>query len=248
MRAIILAAGLGNRLGALGAQPKALLEFGGESLIHRHLRILAAHAVTQITLCVGYRAEDLISAVTAYGASNVRTVHNTEFRRGSVVSLWTVRAALTTGEDVILMDADVLYDPAIMTRLIGSTHRNCFLLDRDFVPGDEPVKLCLRAGKIVEFRKQLNPEIAYDCCGESVGFFKFDRLGATELAAQCERYVARDLLDAPYEEALRDLIMTGDVPLGVEDISGLPWLEIDFPEDIERARHEILPRLQNGRC
>ncbi|MBI2801500.1 MAG: phosphocholine cytidylyltransferase family protein [Gammaproteobacteria bacterium] len=247
MQAIILAAGIGNRLGALGARPKALLEFGGESLIHRHLRILAAHAITQITLCVGYQGEELIGAVNACGISNVSSVRNADYRRGSVVSLWTVRAALNTGDDVILMDADVLYDPAIMTRLIRSAHRNCFLLDRDFIPGDEPVKLCLRADKIVEFRKQLDPGIAYDYCGESVGFFKFDRLGAAALAAQCERYVARDLLDAPYEEALRDLIMTGGVPLGVEDISGLPWLEIDFPEDIERARHEILPRLQNGR-
>ena len=31
----------------------------------------------------------------------------------------------------------------------------------------------------------------------------------------------------------------------VEDVTGLPWVEIDFPEDLEKARSEILPRLED---
>ena len=78
MQAIILAAGVGNRLGALGARPKALLEFGGETLIARHLRVLAAHAVTKVTLCVGYQAEALMDAAV-FAASEVTCIQNTDF-------------------------------------------------------------------------------------------------------------------------------------------------------------------------
>ena len=49
----------------------------------------------------------------------------------------------------------------------------------------------------------------------------------------------------PHEEALRDLMLeSGPRPFGVEDVTGLPWIEIDFAGDIERARLEILPQLQ----
>ena len=62
MRAIILAAGVGRRLEDHGDRPKCLLEFGGHSLLERHVRILKNLGVTDLTLCVGYRHE-LIDAV-----------------------------------------------------------------------------------------------------------------------------------------------------------------------------------------
>ena len=47
----------------------------------------------------------------------------------------------------------------------------------------------------------------------------------------------------PHEEALRELAINAGYNIGVEDITGLPWIEIDYPEDIERASHEILPKI-----
>jgi choline kinase len=49
-----------------------------------------------------------------------------------------------------------------------------------------------------------------------------------------------------YEEAIRDLVV--ECPsgtFGFEDVTDLPWIEIDFPEDVERAREEILPQLKD---
>ena len=48
--------------------------------------------------------------------------------------------------------------------------------------------------------------------------------------------------DVIYEQAMRDVILAADA-FGFEDVTGLPWIEIDFPEDLERAHGEILPRL-----
>lgn len=244
MKAVILAAGIGQRLGGDGGDPpKALLRFGGRTLLARHIEILRSRGVEEIVVITGHQAERIAGEIAALGAGDfVRTAFNPQFREGSVVSLWSGRAALAWGGDVLLMDADVLYDPRIMDRLLASRHRNCLLMDRDFEPGDEPVKLCLRAGQPVEFRKKVAG--TYDVWGESVGFFRFESAIAEELVAAAGRYVDGGRRNEPYEEPLRDVLLASPPGrFGIEDITGLPWVEIDFPEDVRRAKDAILPRL-----
>ena len=110
-------------------------------------------------------------------------------------------------------------------------------------PGEEPVKLCVHDGYLVEFRKQVAPNLAYDFAGESVGFFRFESAIAHRLATHTEQYVADGRHEEPYEEAIRDLLLETPEAFGYEDITGLPWIEIDFPKDIQRAENEILPQL-----
>lgn len=243
MHAIILAAGVGKRLQHERAAPKCLLEFGGRSLLSRHLDNLAALGIGQVTICVGYEADQIARAVSGRTAPRILLQHNPLYTLGSSVSLWAVRQSLTCGDDILLMDADVLYHRDILARLVASPASNCFLLDRDFVPGDEPVKICLREGRVVEFRKRLAPDLGYDALGESVGFFKFDAATALVLARLLAAYVADGRREQPHEEALRDLALAAPASIGIEDVSGLPWIEIDFPADIVRATKDILPGL-----
>ncbi len=58
-------------------------------------------------------------------------------------------------------------------QLVDTDIENCYLLDRDFVDGEEPVKIAIQDGVMVEFRKQLAEGLSYDTIGESVGFFRF---------------------------------------------------------------------------
>jgi|LauGreDrversion4_2_1035121.scaffolds.fasta_scaffold318984_2 choline kinase len=241
MRAVMLAAGVGNRLGDHGSQPKSLLAFGGKTLLQRHLENLAACGIESLTLCVGYEAALLREAVVN-APLPVTCIMNHDFRRGSLLSLWCAREALGH-EPVLLMDADVLYHRGLLKRLVDSIHENCFLLDEDFVPGDEPVKICVRQGEIVEFRKKPAAGITWDTWGESVGFFKFSTSGAQALLHHCAQRLEAGGLDDPYEEAIRDLILAGTEKLGFERTTRLPWMEIDFPEDLVRAREQILPQL-----
>jgi choline kinase len=242
MHAVMLAAGVGARLGD-DASPKALLRFGGMSLLARHIALLRDAGVEALTLCVGFGAEALEREIGASGGEDfVRTVVNPDFREGSLVSLWAARGALEAGEDVLLMDADVLYDQRLLSRLVGTRHANAFLLDRDIEPGEEPVKLCIRDGRIVDFEKRV--EHAHDYHGESVGFFRFAAPMAVKLAARADALVAQGLRDVWYERAIRDLVLAEPEAFGWEEVTGLPWIEIDFREDIARAEAEILPRLE----
>ncbi len=238
--AILLAAGVGRRLQQ--GTPKILAPVGGKSLLERHLHSLAAAGISDIALTIGHQGEAIRRAVTEAGfADRVRFIENENYREGSLISLWAQRAALRAGKPVLLMDGDVLYDGRMLTRLLDAPGEAVLLVDRAIEPGDEPVKICFREDRIVDFRKR--PEYAHDWHGESVGFFKFSPAMAARLADRCERRVVQGPANTEYEEAIRDLILANPAAFHACDVSDLPWTEIDFPEDLARARDEILPRL-----
>jgi choline kinase len=248
MRAIILAAGRGLRLQQADERqlPKCLLQFGGMSLLERHLRMLRNAGVEDIVLALGFRHDRVEAELERlHWQPRPEIIVNPRFDLGSVLTVHTVAAALTRGGDVLLMDADVLYDERIAGALVaGAGPVNRVLIDRDFEAGDEPVKLCLSAGVPVELRKQLAADLQYDTIGESVGFFRFDETGARRLAVLVAGYVERDCAHMPHEEAVRDLLRERSQIFDVADVTGAPWIEIDFPVDVLRAAHEVLPQLQ----
>ena len=146
---------------------------------------------------------------------------------------------------MLLMDADVLYHEGIMAALAaGRGPVNRLLIDRDFEAGEEPVKVCVRAGVPIELRKKLEPGLEYDMIGESVGFFRFDERAARRLAAIVEDHVASSRAHLPHEEAVRDLLRERTQSFEVCDVTGLPWIEIDFPADVARATAEVLPQIE----
>src|SRR5215472_18966502 len=87
-RALILAAGRGRRMGP-EAPPKALLRFGGNSLLARHLAILNSCGVRQVAITIGYRGPHLRNEVARHErGGSVVLIENPSFRDGSIVSLW----------------------------------------------------------------------------------------------------------------------------------------------------------------
>jgi choline kinase len=246
LRAILLAAGQGLRLQYPPDRqlPKCLLRIGGMSLLERHRQLLTNAGVEEIVLAVGFR-RDLIEAELERLDWQPQLVMNERYDRGSMLTLHTVADAMTRGGEVLLMDADVLYHERIMAALVeGDRPASRLLIDRNFGEGDEPVKVCIRDGKPIELRKRLAPGLQHDTIGESVGFFRLDEAAACQLANLVAGYVDGPGADLPHEEAVRDLLQAGSHCFEVIDVTGLPWIEIDFAADVLRAEHEVLPRLQ----
>jgi choline kinase len=238
--AVILAAGVGRRLGV--EEPKILLEFGGRTLLERHITALHAEGVTNIALTVGHEADLVRGALRRLQfLDRVTLIENPRYREGSIVSLWVQRARLAAGSEVLLMDGDVLYDHRMIARLLAAEPENVLLLDRAIEPGDEPVKICVSHDRIVDFAKR--PVETHEWHGESVGFFRFSAAMAAALAERADAYEREGKADLEYEAAIRDLILAHPDRFGCEDISDLPWMEIDFAEDVARARHAVLPHL-----
>jgi len=237
--AIMLAAGVGKRLQSWDL-PKCLLPMSGQSLIERLVRALCAAGVSDIHVTTGYRS-DALRGHFQQRELEAKFIENPQYTRGSLLSLHAQSNVLRSGRPILLLDADVLCAPAILSKLLRSESENVVLVDRTEVD-DEAVKLCFASKRIVDFRKR--PEHAYDDCGESVGFFKLSPQMAAALADRCDSYVERGVLDIEYEEALRDLMLAHPERFGAEDVTGLPWIEIDFDADLERARRRTLPRIE----
>ena len=237
MKAIILAAGRGERLGdAAAGRPKCLLRFGGKTLLQRHIEILDRPEAGRIIIVTGFQHEQIETALAQIKSRTpVQTVVNPDYELGSIVSLHCARDFLADGADTILMDADVLYDPDILGRLFDTQSGNCFLLDRDFEPGNEPVKLCISGAVPVEFRKIPDRAISWDYQGESVGFFRFNAAMSARLVGKAGEYLDTGRPMEPYEEAIRDLLRETPELFRIEDITGRDWIEIDFPADVARA-------------
>ncbi len=244
MRAALLAAGLGSRLKQDNPPPKILIKFLDATLLERHLAILDHCGIGQVDIVVGYRREMIAAEIARLKAEDWVTLHfNEQFQRGPIVSLATLAEAFTSGEDVIFMDGDVLYDHRMMETLVRTASGNCFLMDRQIEEGDDPVRLCMKDGALVDFHKR--PRLQHDWWGEWIGFARFTPEIAAKIHGAATRRVEAGRLDDIYEEAMRDVLLSE--PPGtfkVADVTGLPWVEIDFPDDLEKAKKEILPALQ----
>jgi len=242
MQAIILAAGAARRLAPLTDRTnKCLLPVGGRSLLDRMLEGLAATGIDSATIVVGHGQDQVrAAAATQRGAMAIRFVENPEYRKGSILSLWAARDVLLA-DDCLVMDADVLFPVTFLTRLVAAPAASALLLDRGFKDTGEEVKLFALGDRIIALGKKVVPE-RWDALGEGVGFFKCGRAHAPEYVARLAASIADTGGANEYEDALHDLLAR--VPVGWVDVTGLPWTEVDFVEDLRRAESSVLPEIE----
>jgi choline kinase len=237
--AIILAAGVGKRLhAASGGRPKCLIEIGGKSLLLRLLESLAACGVGDAVVVTGF-GEGAVRAAVASPPSGLRveTAFNARFEEGAILSLATANAWLD--RPVLVMDADVLCSTAMVRTLVQSRHANCFLLDASSENTGEEQMLLVRDGWVRNIVRGGAP--GYELAGESIGFLKLDAEAARLLRDLMAARIAAGHTDIEHEEVYPDLLAR--VRVGFERADGMPWTEIDFPEDVTRAAREVLPRI-----
>lgn len=239
MRGIILAAGRGSRLnGESSNTPKCLVKVGGLSLVERQIDALRACGINDVVVVVGCSADD----VREHCGPGVRYVENGQYATtNSLYSLWTARHLLMDG--FVVMNCDVILHPRLLDDLLTSPYEDALLIsyrpDGATAFSDEEMKVKVRRGCVVEISKQMEPG---DADGENLGVVKFGRSGARILAPILDRIVAAGGLR---EWAPRAFLQFAHLrPLHAIGTRGLPWTEIDFPEDYQRAVNEILPAIE----
>ena len=229
MRAILLAAGRGRRLGQ--DLPKCLLSIEGRTLLERHIEILAQVGISALTIVVGYMKEAIHEHVaTLKTALPIEFVENPRFVHGSIVSLQVASDHLVNGG--IWMDADVLYPAGLMRLLVDSKHDNCVLADGRSEETGEEMMLGTRAGRVFKIARRVGKE--WDFAGESVGFARVGVEGAKVMKRFLEEEVAAGRLDQEYEAAMDRAF--AEIPFGYERVDAFAWTEIDFEEDVIKAR------------
>ena len=239
--AIILAAGVARRLAPLTDHTqKSLLPVGGRAILARMLEALHAVGVRHVVIVVGHCA-DQVRALAASGPAGmiIECVHNPDYQKGSVLSLLSAREAILGGSTLI-MDADVVFPREFLRRLVESPAPNALLIDRGFADTGEEVKIYTEGGRVIALGKKIMPK-AWDLVGEGIGFFKCGVAAAPDLVRLLEHVSEESQGLCEYEDALH--LIVGGQPVAPVDVTGLPWTEVDFVEDLRRADAEVFPKI-----
>jgi len=238
---IILAAGAGTRLsGSDIVRPKCLAPFAATPLIDLQIGALHACGIDDIVVVVGFEADRVRCAC----GRRVRFVENPVYAEtNSLYSLWLARQHCVGG--FVVVNCDVLFHPALLADLVAARHEDALLVSYP-EPGDAPftdeeMKVCVRRGRVVDIRKDL-PESETD--GENVGIVKFGARGAARLVSLMDRLVAsggtRDWAPRAFREFAREAALFA---IGTR---GLPWTEIDTPDDYRRAASAVFPAIHDA--
>ena len=241
MKVIMLAAGVGKRMPAVtNIIPKCLIKIGEKTLLERHLETISLLGIKDIVFVVGHFKEKIREAVENNNGSrfNIKYIENEQYTKGSILSLWYARDELN--DDVLIMDADVLYHNKLLKKLAESGNKNCFLLDENCEDTGEEMMLFVKGDRVIGISKVSS----YDCDfkGEGIGFLKLSANDCHKLKNILEEFEQAGKVNNEYEDSLHELLPRCTV--GFEKVADLPWIEIDFEEDIERARREILPKIE----
>ncbi len=232
MKAVIIAAGLGNRMGSLTEdKPKALVKVHGRELILRAMDFLDAGAFSERIVVTGYQS-DFFTQFLRERRPDVTVLHNPAYREGSIR---TIEAALPhLDEAFLLMNVDHIYPQRMLSVMMENARGLMAMCDFDRRLGHDDMKIRLGGDKrIASISKGLKTfdggYVGMTWCGS-------DMLDTYRRAVS--RTLERQGSSANVEAVLR-LLAEEDEAVEVCDVSGIGWLEIDTPEDLERANREL---------
>jgi choline kinase len=229
MIAVILAAGVGRRIAELtGGLPKSYLTLGEKRILDHQIDAVRAIGVEKIVVVIGYRSELL---ERDYAAPGITLVKNPRYDSTNVLaSLWHAREHLHRG--FYFMHADTYFDPSILADLSAAPGHIVLCVEKKPTV-EEEMKVRIADSRIVEINKTMPCETAY---GEFTGLAKIDgKLAPAVVEGMCERIEGQQRTGDFFEVVLQDLI-DRDVEVRNFDIGDRLSIEIDFPEDYERAK------------
>jgi choline kinase len=234
MQAVLLAAGLGSRLGALTERlPKALIPVGGQPLLAWSVRFARAAGARQMIAVGGY-GYDQVAAEVARRQLPVTLIENVDFRDGNLVSLMTARPLLATAEDLLIMNIDHIYRPAIAAVVARPADEVTAFIDTDRVLGGDDMKVERdEAGRVRRIAKTLS---SFDA--GYVGMTRVPGAVAARYWAAADGALAEEGRAIHVERVLARLAASDQPPV-CRDISGHGWLEVDLPEERDRAEEAL---------
>lgn len=241
MKAVILAAGVGRRLGL--SYSKALLRFGGKTMLERTIYSLYIEGLKDIVILTGYGEDGLrllgsnLSRILS--GLEITYVFNKRYdETNNIYSLWLARG-LFSDEGFILLNCDVLYHTDILRLLLRSSHESAIAIDDYKKLGREQMKVKVNnCGAIERISKEIDAE---EADGEYIGMAKFGAGSTSLLSEALDEVISQGSFDLFYEGAIQ--MICGKTSIFGLSTQRLPWIEIDSPEDVKKAVLEIYPSL-----
>lgn len=234
-KAIILSAGQGKRLLPLTAQrPKCLLPLGGRTVLEWQVAALAANGVRDVVVVTGFQAQAVEAVIGSRPNDDVRvrTLHNPFFQvADNIGSCFVARHEMENG-DFVLLNGDTLFHPKLFAQARAQARASIAVtVDRKERYDSDDMKVRLDGGRLAAIGKALPEE---DSHAESIGMLFFSGDGGRDFVDALECTIrSEDGLKRWYLSVIDELASRATI--GIADICGQEWCEIDFPKDLPAA-------------
>ena len=252
MQAVILAAGMGKRLGELTkGNTKCMIEVGGETLISRLLHQLDKYSLSKIILVVGYQAQGLKDYLaTVEVQTPIEFVENTVYdKTNNIYSLYVAKDYLTA-EDTLLFESDLILEDAVISRLINHSYPDLALVDKYESWMDGTVVTLDEENRIQRFIP--NNQFQYEeipSYYKTVNVYKFSQQFSANLYVPfLEAYCTALGKNEYYEQVLRVITMLDNSGMRALPLSGEQWYEIDDVQDLDIAESIFTDRTYDLLC
>jgi L-glutamine-phosphate cytidylyltransferase len=234
MKAIVLSAGQGSRLGHLvDERPKCLIDFNGRTLLDRQLDTLDANGVDEAVVVTGFHDELVNQAIAGRGGGPaVRTIYNPFYKvADNTGSLFMAREELAG--DCLVWNGDTLVSRELMRRALENRQSGiCVTIDRKDSYDEDDMKVVEKGGRLKAIGKRLPLETVN---AESIGLLAFRSGGAEQFREAIDRAIRTpEGTTIWYLRVIHQIAQSADV--WTFDINGEEWGEVDFPADVEAAR------------
>ncbi len=231
MQAVLVAAGRGTRLSPLTDNtPKCLLELEGRAILDYQLEALKCCGVRELLVVTGHRAEQLEARLPR----NARVVYNPFYASSNnLASLWHARFCLEPS--FVYLHSDVIFDPAILERLLASRAEVVLAVERKRCDAED-MKVQIRSGRVIRAGKELDDN---EADGEFIGLARLSGDAVGELVQEMDSILREGGLNEYFARAVERLARRGVDVVPSEPEPGWFWTEIDTAEDLAAAREAI---------
>ena len=239
MQAIILAAGMGKRLGELTKDnTKCMVKVNGKTLIDRTLMQLSKLNLTKVIIVIGYEGEKLKQYIgNEYKGLTIEYINNPIYdKTNNIYSLSLAKKQLQE-DDTLLIESDLIFDDSLFGMVIDNANPNLVLVAK-YEPWMDGTMVCLdEDNNIINFVSKKNFKFcAINSYYKTVNIYKFSKeFSSTHYVPFLEAYCKALGNNEYYEQVLGVITMLEKFELKALPLSGQKWYEIDDIQDLDIA-------------
>lgn len=239
MQAIILAAGMGKRLKELTSEAtKCMVKVNGVAMIDRMMGHLDKLGLSRIVVVVGYEGQKLMDYIDALGVSTpvVYVDNNIYNKTNNIYSLYLAKDYLVQ-EDTILLESDLVFEEAVLHRLINHPYPSLVLVDKFESWMDGTVVTLDEQDNIKSFVAKREFDFnRIDEYYKTVNIYKFSKeFSELYYVPFLEIYCKALGTNEYYEQVLKVITFLEDPHIKAVKLEGEKWYEIDDVQDLDIA-------------
>ena len=206
MQAVILAAGMGKRMGTYTANiPKCMLKVGRKTIIEHTIEVLSDRGVRRFVIVTGHKGRKLREFLLQKFELDFIFVHNRVYRETNNIYSFYL-GIKEVADDAYLLNSDVFFHPNIFDKLHLSSNDFLLVIENLKRLGEEEMKVITEGPRVIKISKSIPPERAH---GEYIGIAKIPKKALKVLKDCTEEVMEEKGAGVFYEDAIQRMIDLG---------------------------------------